>query len=402
MDKSVSGISTKKSMLPLILPGDDVFVEKKRKINLNDIIVFRHKGELVAHRVLYIDPESKKIITKGDNNKKVDGKISEKKVLGKINKVKRNGDTVYLKHQYLSQSSSYLKELEDVEKNLEEKGVDHIFLKGLPLYLHFFDKPPRKLYFDADLLIKKKDFKKAKTILKNLGFKKVREKLHGKRVKNPTQTNFFKDEGPFPVVIDLHLEPAVGFTKVKRLNKLGPSGQKLSKYFFTRKRMVDIGGVKFPLLKDETLITYLLLHLYHHNFNGPHRINFLAEIIKKQKTDWDKLASEVRKLGVSNYTYPSMLVVNRLYKNTFPKKILSQTKPEGLLKTYLAKFVSSSINPFNEQSKEVERFKRFVFLLMFSDKDISDRVNIILDQRNLSYAYNSIKSFFSRSLTNSL
>ena len=68
------------SMKPLLdgnSKGIEIRPENEDRIRVGDIVVFRNRNELIAHRVVEkgIDGEGTYFVTKGDNNEFADGKI---------------------------------------------------------------------------------------------------------------------------------------------------------------------------------------------------------------------------------------------------------------------------------------------------------------------------------------
>lgn len=97
------------SMEPYIALGDAVIFEKVENQSLNnlqtgDIIVFRHKGKYITHRIVKIIIEDSQILyqTKGDNNEKVDDyKVKKDDIKG----------IVKMKIKYLGIPSIWFQEL---------------------------------------------------------------------------------------------------------------------------------------------------------------------------------------------------------------------------------------------------------------------------------------------------
>ena len=76
-------IVTSNSMAPLINKGDLIIVFEKKDYQLNDVISFKTKGELVTHRLVVKEKDYFK--TKGDANSSVDfGLRAMTDVLGKV------------------------------------------------------------------------------------------------------------------------------------------------------------------------------------------------------------------------------------------------------------------------------------------------------------------------------
>ena len=76
-------------MNPTFARGDAVIIEKtdSDKIQKNDILVFKHEGIIITHRVTHIYTENDHLlfVTKGDNNEKDDAfKTTESQIIGRV------------------------------------------------------------------------------------------------------------------------------------------------------------------------------------------------------------------------------------------------------------------------------------------------------------------------------
>lgn len=78
------------SMLPFIEGGVDlVFLLKKEKVAVGDIVLVEYKGRYILHRVYIIDGE--KVVLMGDGNLKGTEEVTEKDVLGTVVEVVHKG-----------------------------------------------------------------------------------------------------------------------------------------------------------------------------------------------------------------------------------------------------------------------------------------------------------------------
>ena len=69
------------SMLPFIVGGEDqVFLVKKEKVELGDIVLAEYKGKHILHRVYHIDGE--KVVLMGDGNLEGTEEVTEEEILG--------------------------------------------------------------------------------------------------------------------------------------------------------------------------------------------------------------------------------------------------------------------------------------------------------------------------------
>lgn len=384
----VMATPTDVSMVPLILPTDKPVVKKSKVYKPNDIVVARHEGRLVAHRIIYIFPDGS-FQTKGDNNLASDGKIKKSRILGKVERVIRGGQSISLSHVYLSQSSTYLKELSLLNNALKRTRIAYVLLKGLPLHLAHGGKLPQRLYFDTDILIKRKNQKEVERIFAKLGFESIQPKLLGKAVRNYSQISFVKKIKPFPVIIDIHFSPGIGFTKATGLNRLIPSLARYTKDLFESAKEVSVEGSFYPMLNKEDLFLYLLLHLFHHNFQGIHRIEFIAKLNKSTKPDMEIVVNKAKIYGYEYFIYPAILILNRFFDST--------TLPENLKTPYPVRIISNIVfnsSPFDDDKKAVEGVKRFLFIFSLSRASILRKLSVLFSQDVPAYFFPTIKSAF--------
>lgn len=90
---------TGRSMLPLIRDGDHVVVTHCTSgIRRGDVVVFRDKNKLFAHRVLgiYKSKDGATFITKGDNALQFDPPVDGKEVIGRVIGIERGGRRISL------------------------------------------------------------------------------------------------------------------------------------------------------------------------------------------------------------------------------------------------------------------------------------------------------------------
>ena len=87
------------SMRPLLRAGDSVLVAHRRDgIRPGDVVVFRQKGRLVAHRVLRIanGDAGRILLTKGDSVHRSDAPVSAQEIVGRVVSIQRDGRRIRL------------------------------------------------------------------------------------------------------------------------------------------------------------------------------------------------------------------------------------------------------------------------------------------------------------------
>jgi len=379
------------SMFPLLWDGDVVYLAKKRfdRIAVNDIVCVRkglpagRQGDRIfTHRVVY--KTDKYLITKGENNQTSDGKIYPKNVIGVVYKIKRGRNEFSIDDLYLIQSTLYFGEIVKVKRTLEKTGIKFVFLKGLPLHLYHEGKHPRRIYADCDILISPKFFSRAKTILRKLGFKEFDSSLSETlgRLKNKSpEVNFLKIVKGFPIFFDIHLEVVFMMTQLGELNALYPQSllNSLSGKFLREKRDVSVWSHKFPILSSENLLIYLALHLYHHNFKGAYRYDFMKSIISKEQQNFSKIAKLAKEYKLMNFIYPVFLILQKYYGLNFDRDFLNDIRPDSSFAR--VRKMLYKLNIFDEEQRINSGIERFKNLFYLSPEPFFRKVMVFLDKQ---------------------
>ena len=375
------------SMFPLLLDGDVLYLKKIKfgKIRVNDIITVKNKNNYFTHRVIY--KGNNFLVTKGDNNHETDSKVYPKDIVGIVENVKRQGNIFNPEQIYLLQSSLYFAEIVKIKNILEKNKIEHVFLKGLPLHLYFEKTHPRRIYADCDILIRPEDFPKIRTILKKFGYKKIEDSLSEKHkeIKNKeSEISFAKLMNGFHVVFDIHFEIVFMMTQLGELNALYPQEMinSLTDDLIKEKRTINVQNENFPILSATHLPLYLCLHLFHHNFIGPYRYDFINTVIGKNKLDEKKAIEIIKKYRLENFVYPCLFLLKKYYQGPISNNILNSLKPPE--NTY--KFIKENIlnvDILNEEERIGSGIKRFKMIFFLSPFPFYRKVLVFLNKEVL-------------------
>jgi len=379
--------STGQSMLPILRPNDIVYFKKTPflKIKVNDLIIFKKKNQLITHRVIY--KTKKYLITKGDNNPNSDGKIYPKQILGKVYQIKRNGQIFNPETFYLIQSTHYFSEIIKIKKKFDKENINYVFLKGLPLHLYFEGTHPKRLYADCDVLIDKKDFQKAEEILLKNHYQKAElhwSKTAKKLQKKELEATFYKKNNQFIITFDIHLQLVdLSIVHLGHFNELYPQKliDNLTEEFLKTKRKIKINNEKFLILNTCYLILYLSLHLFHHNFTGSFRYDFLDKVIKKSKISikkWQDIAVIIKKYQLNKFVFPVFFLLKKYYKTSVPPLFIRSIQPINPLTRKLINKLTK-INIFNDEPRIRAGIKRFLYLFIFSPSPFWKKILIIFN-----------------------
>lgn len=388
------------SMLPLIKSGDELFFQARpfSAIRVNDLVLFKQHSQYTVHRVIY--RTRKYLICKGDNNLEPDNKIYPGQVLGIVTKIKQAKKTFALDSVYLLQSGFYLQEINRLKRQFDQNKLDYLFLKGLPLYLYYDKKHPKRIYADCDVLISSQDLGKAKKILLKGGYLQVNKRLFS-FMSNYSQYEpelvFYKKISGFEVFFDLHQELVFQMTELGKLEALYPHQflKQLTSQALSQKRVVRAAGEKYFVLSSEMLIVYLALHLFHHNFVGAARYNFLQQVIKVEvrtgRLEWSKIYNIITHFCLANYVYPVFVLYNRFYNPRVSQDFINKLE---ILTSRLVKRQWQKINPFAEQGRLAAGVTRFQYLFWFSPQPLWFRLTVFFrSQVWLAFLW-SLKQYF--------
>lgn len=382
-------------MYPLFLPEDRAQIQKSNLYSVDDIIAFRKNDRIIAHRIIYVFPNGKRFITKGDNNTEPDEIIGRDGILGKVSAIKRGKNLINLDHLYLTQSSFYLSQLKYINKLFGKKKLNYIILRGIIPYIHYLKKIPRRLYFDCDILVKNNDFQTAIEALETAGFKKLTPSLFKREFNNPTEITLVKSFVPFPVQIDLHRSLGIPFTKVTNLNALLPKLKDFEKSLFRNISKANVQSQQFPVLTKEILFICLVLHWYKHNFEGLYRMD-LANSLIKADFDWKKVSIIVRKYQLEAIVFMGIILLNKYFQTRIPRQFLMKFKI-SLIKKSIMTISANSLYSFGTASKTRAGAKRVALLMLLSPSTLSEKLKILLTRKNLGLVLLTLISIASAS-----
>ncbi len=372
------------SMVPLLLPGDLVRYKKKTfsQINVNDICLVKLTNIFATHRVIY--KTGSYLITKGDNNLTSDSKIYPKNLLAKAYSIKRKKQEILIDSIYLLKSSVYFKEIVKIHKAFKQAKLNYLFLKGLPLYLYYTNSHPRRLYADCDVLVSKTQQTTAEAILYSNGYRKVnasinkvQEKLKNKEV----EFTYYKQVGGIGVTFDLHVEVVFMMTQIGKLESLYKEKDvlALTNLFLEKSRLVAVEGEKLPFLSPGHLILYLCLHLFHHNFKGAFRYQFIFEVAKKHnKSIVEKeIASLCNRFRLQGFVFPAVYFLNKYFNNSLFKRLQERLGANERTKKITAESLEK-IDVFSEDNRLSGGIARFKLLFLLSPEKLLKKLMVFV------------------------
>ncbi len=372
-------------MAPLLHDGDVVFYKPLsfQKIRVDDIVVVKTQSGYYTHRVVYIGDNF--LITKGDNTKEKDQNVSPEQIVGKVYKVKRNGVVFPLAYPYLVQSSIYFKEISEIIREFNTHNIRYVMLKGLSLHLFYEKKKPQRIYADCDILVDKSQWQKIKAIFKQKGYicfgDSDTENLR-------TQFAFLKNVHEFPILFDVHTEPACGIVRFGDIDALYPASwlQLMSEDMLKSRRSIQFEGSIVEILQPSLLIPYLALHLFQHNFRGIFRLAFIDRVIRhemQQDSLWPDIEHFIQEYRLRNYVYPVFLLLKKYYDTPIPESFLRQINPPLVPRIAAHRYIVH-IDVFRTPVRVASGIERFIFHLLLSPVPLFQRIGVFFHPQVVS------------------
>tara|TARA_Y100000816_G_scaffold132942_1_gene93889 strand:- start:120 stop:1271 length:1152 start_codon:yes stop_codon:yes gene_type:complete len=200
-----------------------------------------------------------------------------------------------------------------ISKKLRNRNIDHVFLKGINMYEHFYEDNLIRPLSDFDILIDKKDLCVLLEICKEQDFdcsKWDSIEIHDLIIyKNPTLTHKNK-----LAQIDIHTELKTSiFTDF-------PSYKKFGQYLLENAKINN----SITCSKEDTFLHCLFHGTIQSNYNvGPIFILDLVNILKSDDTDWNLINKKIEKYKLEKefdkimfYLSNSMSISNNIYKSS--------------------------------------------------------------------------------------
>lgn len=373
-------------MLPIIHHNDELYVYEvdHSKLKVNDVVIFKgEKGRLIAHRLIFIDKSF--AVTKGDSNPHNDGRMAIKKIVGRVEKIRRNGQMYSLGELYLIQSAIYYKEILKIIRSFNRKDIEYLVLKGLPLHLYYQGTTPQRVYHDCDLMIRRKNFAQIKKIMKQHGYREVVEKTFDKKslpISERSEISFSKIVNGVPVIFDMHFEPAFLMAQTSLLEILYEKTllNKLTNDLFANKRIVTVKNEPIYILNPEYLLVYLALHFFSHSYRESFRLHFMSHIVRMERLSvkkWLEISIIINRYRVANFVYPSFKL---LMKNTQLKIPISFFKSLNITNVAAVKKYSKT-NVSSDESWLTGGVEKFLIIFRLSQRPWPIKILVFLNPK---------------------
>ena len=197
-----------------------------------------------------------------------------------------------------------------------------IVLKGAALAETVYARPSLRRFGDLDVLVRRADAARARTLLEGLGY--IADRLQWAEIEGgrDCQANFFKHTGRGSVVVELHTELINNdlFFGQVRVDEGGLWG---------RARAARLAGTAALVLGPEDQILHLCLHLAGHYLAAPQSLRDIAQVIPAGAVDWDLLVRLARAAGAGPACFAGLLAASRLGGAPVPDAVPDALAPRS-------------------------------------------------------------------------
>jgi hypothetical protein len=255
---------------------------------------------------------------------------------------------------------------------MEDAGIECLILKGIPVHLHYLNKVPSRLLLDVDVLVHHTERQHVRKIMISEGYKEM-----GRTTSHDTQVNYYNPSLQIPVIFDMHEQAALAFTRLPSLNSLIPHQHKITNYLWENKKKIRVEGTSLPLLNTPAQCLYLIIHCFHHNLRGTHRLGMLNEFLKNHKKCVDKTIELCRLTGVEDMAYIVMSKLSQVYPSSINSLAAECLRPTRTGK-YVARYYRKWTSPWQSLNTFASRLELFIVTILLSPLPLSQRLRCIV------------------------
>lgn len=387
---------TENNMRPIFYKGDMVYFKKVlyKDLKVGDIIVFKTNNISIARRIVFFQPFKRfpVLITKGDNSQFPDKPIKPHQILGKAYQVKRGFLTIRLDYIYSLQASNYLQEIEKINSCLNSLGIHYVFLKGVIYSLYYVKMAPQRIINDSDILINPDDLEMVREVFIKLGYRETL--INPKQIQKLPEIEYFKKVGGLNITFDVHLDAFfLMFNSYKSPVFDYSLLTKFSQELITNRRFILIDQLRLPILPLNYLFVYLTLDIFHHNFKGYHKFEFIHQIVKNKKIKYIAVLNMAKGYQFENFIYPVLNVLINYYRSPIPLNLLDSLKPSKVCLFFTKWFLNLRFILASEPRTR-EAATRFLLIMLLSPRSIFIKLYSVFTCNTLLSIYLHIYEIF--------
>ena len=234
-------------------------------------------------------------------------------------------------HANLKRNLSIIGALRGVLDAFQKSAISCLVMKGIHLAECVYPNIAMRGMSDVDLLVRKEDLRKADACLSSLGYSS-RDSTVASAMHNPAgylASLEYGREPPSPLNLHLHWHlvntsvPASAFIRGIDLDRI-----------WEKAAWISLADSQTWTLCPEHLILYLCEHALRvgHSFDRLILVCDLFYAVKafEDTIDWNALAAESRRTGLSRFAYHGMTIAKAYTELDIPETFLAELKPMNL------------------------------------------------------------------------
>ena len=261
--------------------------------------------------------------------------------------------------------TSYMVELDKVANLLSSSGISLIALKNSGITRGLYPYYAACPMGDIDVLVDKKDFRKAHEILLDHGYTfKFRSELEEEDIEKAEQGGGAEYSVELPdgkhLWFELQWRPVAG--RWIRSDQEPEASELL-------KRAVKIDGSDVLLLSPEDNLIQVSLHTAKHSYvraPGFRLHTDVDRIVRETALDWDIFLARVGELKIKTAVFFSLAFAHDLLGTPIPEKVLKALKPAGWKVRLLSRWLQK-VGLFNPDGKKWGRLGYIIFVSLLYD-----------------------------------
>ena len=266
-----------------------------------------------------------------------------------------------LKRESVANSQSVLHlvgKLQKAYRVLTDRGIRVAVLKGTALAQKAYGEMSLRQAGDIDLLIHRKHFAEAKSLLESLGYEmtpRLSDAQLASHLAFHCEIPFMRDE--WFTVVDLHWELAPrSFVFELHADDV-----------MSRLQRVSLAGTQVETFCDDDLVLYLSMHGAKHLWHRLEWIVSLAELIRASTINWDLVLERAAKAHATRMLALGLRLVEELSDVALEPRILESLDPQQLMKRMATQIKARmfSVSHTNESTET----NRYNFKIMDRKRD---------------------------------
>lgn len=222
----------------------------------------------------------------------------------------------------------------------QSKGISVVPYKGPLLAVSAYGNLGLRVFDDIDIFIQESDIGEVKELLNSNGYKMDSGSINDlKYIKSQREYHFFKNDSNVQIEIKWKIA-GISFSFKNDINCL---------YDPESFEHVEISNNPVLSFSPEDLLLILSIHNSGHRFQYLQWICDIAELIRSNDMNWDKIMDKAGKLGIKRMLFINILLANELLDFEIPKEILEQINKDKNTKTISNKLKENFFSKTNEE-----------------------------------------------------